>query len=198
LAVAGIAVISAVTGIAGGVARVARNNQGPSPWRRSWSSLKLARGRRTDDEHRGARPAGNHPGLGPGSIEPGRARAGGPPELTAAAGELLAATGLTAGPRGPLRELGTSTPRQIASQAAAVLHRASALASGRGYHWGAQSDETLLAQGNASAQAAVPTARFLLPMTGDLADRLAAPGARMLDAGTGVAAAAVGFAQLFP
>src|SRR6266568_376449 len=112
------------------------------------------------------------------------ARDDGPPELTAAAGELLAATGLTAEPRGPLREHGTSTPRQIASQAAAALYQASALASGRGYHWDAQSDEALLAQGNASAQAAVPMARFLLPMMGDLADR--------------VAAAAVGFAQLFP
>jgi predicted O-methyltransferase YrrM len=126
------------------------------------------------------------------------ARGDGPPELTAAAGDLLAATGLTAEPRGPLRELGTSTPRQIASQAATALHQASALASGRGYHWAAQSDEALLAQGKASAQAAVPMARFLLPMMGDLADRLAAPGARMLDVGTGVAAAAVGFAQLFP
>src|SRR6266568_2589166 len=86
------------------------------------------------------------------------ARDDGPPELTAAAGELLAATGLTAEPRGPLREHGTSTPRQIASQAAAALYQASALASGRGYHWDAQSDEALLAQGNASAQAAVPMA----------------------------------------
>jgi hypothetical protein len=35
-----------------------------------------------------------------------------PPELSAAAGELLAATGLTAAPGGPLRGLGTSTPRR--------------------------------------------------------------------------------------
>jgi predicted O-methyltransferase YrrM len=126
------------------------------------------------------------------------ARGDGPPELTAAARELLAATGLTAAPGGPLTEPGTPVPQQIASQAAAALHQASALASGRGYHWGAQSDEALLAHGHAGAQAGVPMARSMLPMMGDLADRMAAPGARMLDVGTGVAAAAVGFAQLFP
>jgi hypothetical protein len=92
------------------------------------------------------------------------ARGDGPPELTAAAGELLAAAGLTGGPRGPLRGLGTSAPRQIASQAAATLHQPSALASGRGYHWAAQGDEALLAQRDASAQAAAPMALFLLPM----------------------------------
>jgi Methyltransferase domain len=121
-----------------------------------------------------------------------------PPELTAAAGELLAATAVTGEPGGPLRELGTPAPRQIASQAVAALHQASALASGRGYHWGAQSDEALLAQGHASAQAARAFAQFVLPTMGGLAGRLAAPGARMLDVGTGVAAAAVAFAQQFP
>ena len=121
-----------------------------------------------------------------------------PPELTAAAGELLAATAVTGEPGGPLRELGTPAPRQIASQAVAALHQASTLASGRGYHWGAQSDEALLAQGNASAQAARAFAQFVLPTMGGLAGRLAAPGARMLDVGTGVAAGAVAFAQQFP
>jgi protein-L-isoaspartate O-methyltransferase len=121
-----------------------------------------------------------------------------PPELRTAAGELLAVAGLTGAPGGPLRGLGTSTPGQIASQAAAPLHQASALASGRGYHWNAQSDEALLAQGNASAQGARPFAQFMLPMMGDLAGRLAAPGARMLDIGTGVGALAVSFAEEFP
>ena len=45
---------------------------------------------------------------------------------------------------------------------------------------------------------AAPFARFLLPMMGDLAARLAAPGARMLDVGTGVGALAMGFARAFP
>jgi trans-aconitate methyltransferase len=38
----------------------------------------------------------------------------------------------------------------------------------------------------------------MLPMMGDLADRVAAPGARMLDIGTGVGALAVDFAEVFP
>jgi SAM-dependent methyltransferase len=122
----------------------------------------------------------------------------GPPELMAAAGELLAAIGLTGAPGGPLRGLGTSTPRQIASQAAAPLHQASALVSGCGISWNAQSDEALLAQGDASAQAARAFAQFLLPVMGGLGGRLAAPGARMLDIGTGVGALAAGFAEAFP
>jgi predicted O-methyltransferase YrrM len=121
-----------------------------------------------------------------------------PPELTAAAWELLAATGLTGAPGGPLPGLVTSTPGQIASQAAATLHQASALASGRGMIWSAQSHEALLAQGNASAQIAQAFAQLMLPTMGGLAERLAAPGARMLDIGTGVGALAVGFAEVFP
>ena len=126
------------------------------------------------------------------------ARGDGPPELTAAARDLLSAAGLAAAPGGPLTGLGTAAPGQIASQAAAALHQACALASGRGYEWAAQSDETRLARGHASAQAAVPMIRFMLPMMGDLAGRMAAPGARMLDVGTGVGAAAVASAQQFP
>jgi hypothetical protein len=111
---------------------------------------------------------------------------------------LLAATGLIGASGGPLRGLGTSTPQQIASQAAAPLHQASALVSGCGISWNAQSDEALLAQGDASAQTARAFAQFLLPVMGDLGGRLAAPGARMLDIGTGVGALAVGFAKAFP
>jgi hypothetical protein len=126
------------------------------------------------------------------------ARDDGPPVLTAAAWDLLAATGLTAEPGGPLPEPGTSTPRRVASQASAALHQASSLARGCGYHWAAQSEEALLAHGHASARGARPFAQFMLPMMGDLADRVAAPGARMLDIGTGVGALAVDFAEVFP
>ena len=126
------------------------------------------------------------------------ARGDGPAALTAAASEVLAATGLSSAAGQPLRGLGTSTAGQIASQAAASLHQVSALVSGRSIGWDAQSDEALLAQGNASAQAARGFAQFALPMMGGLAERLAAPGARMLDVGTGVGALAVGFAQVFP
>lgn len=122
----------------------------------------------------------------------------GPPEMTAAAREVLAAAGLTAAPGMPLPGLGTSSPQQIASQAAAALHQASALASGRAFQWNSQSDEALLAQGRASAQGATAMARFMLPMMGDLADRMAAPGARFLDVGTGVGALGIAFAEVFP
>lgn len=125
------------------------------------------------------------------------ARGDGPPELTAAAWDLLAAAGLTTEPGGPLTRFGTATPEQVASQAATALHQASALASGRGSHWGTQTDEALLTQGHASARGAA-MARFMLPMMGDLAARVTEPGARFLDVGTGVGALAVGFAEVFP
>src|SRR5215831_16482145 len=88
------------------------------------------------------------------------AQGGGPPDLAAAAKELLAAAGLTAGPGTPLPGLGIAASGQIASQAAAALHQASVLAGGRGYEWGTQSDEALLAQGRVSAQRAVSVAQF--------------------------------------
>ena len=126
------------------------------------------------------------------------ARDDSPPELAAAARQVLAAAGLAAADRQPLTGGSTSTPGQIADQAAAALLQAAALASGRSRSWGSHSDAALLAQGNASAQLARPFAQFMLPAMGDLPGRLAAPGARMLDIGTGVAALAVGFAREFP
>jgi hypothetical protein len=92
----------------------------------------------------------------------------------------------------------TATAQQIANQAAAPLHQAVALASGRVISWSDQSDQALLAQGRASALGARAFAEVMLPVMGDLGSRLAAPGARMLDAGTGVGALAVAFAQVFP
>ncbi len=122
----------------------------------------------------------------------------GPPDITAAAQQLLSVCGITAAPGQPVPGGDTTTAQQIASQAAAPLHQAAALASGRVVSWGAQSDQALLAQGQASAIGAQFYAEVLLPAMGDLANRLAAPGARMLDVGTGVAALAVAFAQVFP
>ena len=122
----------------------------------------------------------------------------GPPDITAAAQQLLSVCGITAAPGQPAPEGDTTTAQQIASQAAAPLHQAAALASGRVVSWGDQSDQALLAQGQASAIGARAFAELVLPATGDLANRLAAPGARMLDVGTGVAALAVAFVQVFP
>jgi predicted O-methyltransferase YrrM len=122
----------------------------------------------------------------------------GPPDLTAAAQQLLSICGITAAPGQPLPGGEPATAQQIASQATGPLHQAAALASGHATRWSAQSDQVLLALGQASAYGARAFAQLLLPAMGDLASRLAAPGARMLDAGTGVAALAIAFAQVFP
>jgi len=122
----------------------------------------------------------------------------GPRDITAEARQLLSVCGITAAPGQLVPGGDTTTAKQIASQAAAPLHQAAALASGRVVSWTAQSDEALLAQGKASAIGARAFAERFLPAMGDLASRLAAPGARMLDAGTGVAALAIAFAQVFP
>jgi Methyltransferase domain len=122
-------------------------------------------------------------------------RADGSSELTAAAAEVMAAAGLRTD---VTLDPAAVTPGQLASQAAAPLLQTSALVSGRPADWGAHSDEALRAQGEASAQGASAFARFALPQMGDLPARLAAPGARMLDVGTGVAALAVAYAEAFP
>ncbi|HEY2306339.1 MAG TPA: class I SAM-dependent methyltransferase [Streptosporangiaceae bacterium] len=122
----------------------------------------------------------------------------GPPEMTAAAQQLVSVCGITAAPGQPVPGADTATAQQIASQAAAPLHQAAALATGRAISWSDQSDEALLAQGRASALGARFFAEVVLPAMGDLRGRVAAPGARMLDVGTGVGALAVAFAQVFP
>lgn len=122
----------------------------------------------------------------------------GPPEITAAAQQLLSVCGVTVPAVQPLPGGDTAAARQLASQAAAPLHQAAALASGRASQWSNQSDQALLAQGHASASAALAFASLVLPAMGDLGRRLAAPGARMLDVGTGVGALATAFARVFP
>lgn len=118
-------------------------------------------------------------------------------DITTAAQQLLSACGITEAP-GQLVPGVDATGQQIASQAATPLHQAAALASGRAINWSDQSDQSLLAQGRASAYGARAFAQLVLPVMGDLGGRLATPGARMLDVGTGVGALAVAFAQVFP
>jgi protein-L-isoaspartate O-methyltransferase len=122
----------------------------------------------------------------------------GPPDMTAAAQQLLSACGITAAPGQLVPGGDAATAQQIASLAAAPLHQAAAVASGCTITWSDQSDQALLAQGVTSAYGARAFAQLILPAMGDLGSRLAAPGARMLDVGTGVAALAVAFARVFP
>ena len=118
--------------------------------------------------------------------------------MTDAARQLLSAGGITVPSRQPLTGGDTAAARQLAAQAAAPLHQAAALASGQANRWSDQSDQALLAQGHASASGAPAFAHLALPVMGDLGSRLAAPGARMLDVGTGVGALAIAFARVFP
>ncbi|MFB7600499.1 SAM-dependent methyltransferase [Streptomyces sp. NPDC056160] len=64
--------------------------------------------------------------------------------------------------------------------------------------WSAQPDEVLLNQGRASAATGRALADKVVPRLAGLGERLAAPGARLLDVGTGVAALAAVLAERFP
>jgi SAM-dependent methyltransferase len=86
----------------------------------------------------------------------------------------------------------------VAAQAAAPILQGAALLPYDRPLWAEQSDGAILAQGRASAQGATAFVQMGLPMLSGLADLMAAPGARMLDVGTGVAALAVSYAELFP
>ena len=95
-------------------------------------------------------------------------------------------------------DLGELDRGAAAAQAAAPLLQAAALVRGDGQVWAGQSDEALLSQGRASAQGAAAMVQFGLTSFVGLAEALARPGAKMLDVGTGVAAMAVAYAELFP
>jgi hypothetical protein len=114
-------------------------------------------------------------------------------EVQATAADLLRALGLD------LAQVPNHLDRQRrAAQAAAPLLLTAAVLNGDVESWADQPDEALIAQGRASAQGAEAFRRFGLPQLPGLADALMIPGARMLDVGTGVAALAVAYAELFP
>ena len=118
---------------------------------------------------------------------------GGSDQQLTAACDLLAELGVD-----PREDLAALDREGIAAQAAAPVFQVAALLRGEGQLWASQSDESLRAQGRASAQAAAAFAQFLLPQLTGLPEELSRPGVRMLDVGTGVAAMAVAFAEHYP
>ncbi len=119
-------------------------------------------------------------------------RQDGAPELLRAAEAVLAAWGLE-----PTADLAGLDRPAMAAQASAPLLQAAKVVSGDVSGWHDQSDEALLAQGRASAQAAAAFEQFILPTMTDLSQALHRPGARMLDVGTGTGALAVAYAETF-
>ncbi len=120
-------------------------------------------------------------------------RRGGAEPLVAAAQQVLRTLDLTA----PGLASFSAPPDALAAQAAAPLLQTAMVVSGGEASWEYQSDEALLAQGRASAQSAAAFVHFVLPHLGDLRSRLEEPGSRILDVGTGVAAMAVAYAEIF-
>ena len=114
-------------------------------------------------------------------------------ELQRAAAEVLRLLELHSGD-GP----GPMDAQGMAARAAAPVHQVAALLRGDGLLWADQSDEALLAQGNASRLAGPMMAQQGLSWLSGLAEAFATPGSRMLDVGTGVAGLAVSFAEQFP
>jgi predicted O-methyltransferase YrrM len=85
-----------------------------------------------------------------------------------------------------------------ASARLSSLRQAVDAATGVARGWAAQPDEVLLDQGHASAATGHALATRLVPTLAGLTGRLAAPGSRVLDIGTGVGALAVALVRELP
>lgn len=89
---------------------------------------------------------------------------------------------------------GNAAAARLSSLRQAVDAAAGVSAAG----WAEQSDEVLLDQGHASAAIGQALATRLAPGLAGLADRLAAPGSRMLDVGAGIGALSLALARELP
>jgi precorrin-6B methylase 2 len=118
------------------------------------------------------------------------------PALAAVAQELLDQVG--AG------EFAASVTQQEASMSAAMIRAIYLMdskmlsPSTRAKQWIHPEPEILSAIGNAGRMHAQSFTRAIVPLCADLADRLSAPTARLLDVGVGVAGTAMALAQMWP
>jgi 2-polyprenyl-3-methyl-5-hydroxy-6-metoxy-1,4-benzoquinol methylase len=116
--------------------------------------------------------------------------------VTVTDGKYQLAEGAMCFAKPPMRTFVQAELRTSMLQPAAYVDAAARGTPTRGWH---HTDPRILqAQGDASAQFAGALKNHLLPMFGDLGERLARPSARLLDVGVGVASLSIAMCRNFP